>query len=220
MKKIQILTVGILSVSLFASVFSACDKKTENTETTTVADTTAIALPTNEEGTAYSLGADGYKYYIYDTPTDETTERTDNAQSSGHTIMSLTTAAKTTKKAENKTDKPSKDNKTTTSKSVSDETVKNKSKGISVLSKTSPVKRGNSASVTIMGQSEKVYSIEFYSDANTVSTTSGLNNKTAGSDGLVTWTFEVGNNCEPGNRKIIIREKGSDNFVQTSITVE
>lgn len=220
MKKIQILTAGVLSVCLFTTVFSACDKKTESTETTTVAETTSSALPTNEDGTAYSMGADGYKYYIYDTPSAESTEKADIQQSTGHTIMSLTTAAETTKKSEIKTDKATKKNETTTKRSVSDETVKNESKGISVLSKTTPVKKGNSASVTIMGQAGKSYYIEFYEDAGTVSTADGLVSKTADSDGLVTWTFEVGYDCEAGNRKIIIKEKGSDNFIQTSITVE
>lgn len=220
MKKIQILTAGILSVCLFTTVFSACDKKNENTETTTVSDTAASAFPTNEEGTAYSMGADGYKYYIYDISSTESTENADIPQSAGHTIMSLTTAAETVKKSEIKTEKSTKKNEITTKRSVSDETVKNESKGISVLSKTSPVKKGNSASVTIMGQAGKSYSIEFYKDADTVSAADGLNSRTANSDGLVTWTFEVGYDCEEGNRKIIIREKGSDNFVQTSITVE
>lgn len=220
MKKIQILTAGVLSVCLFATVFTACDKKTDNEETsTTAADTTATVFPTNEEGTAYSMGADGYKYYIYDTPSAETTEKSD-VQSTGHTIMSLTTVAKTTEKKEIKTDKSTKKNETTTKGSVSDETVKDEIKGFSVLSKTTPVKRGNTASVTIMGQAGKSYSIEFYSDADTVSTANGLTPKKADSNGFVTWTFEIGYDCEAGNRKIIIREKGSDNFVQTSITVE
>ena len=222
MKKIQILTAGILSVCLFTTVLSACDKNPEAEETTTVADTAASdsVLPTNEDGTAYSMGDDGYKYYIYDTPSDEAVENTDAPQSTGHTIMSLTTVAKTTEKKEIKTDKSTKKNETTTKKSISDETVKNESKGISVLSKTTPVKRGNSASVTIMGQAGKSYSIEFYKDSAAVSTAIGLADKTADADGLVTWTFDVGYECEAGNRKIIIKEKGSDNFVQTSITVE
>lgn len=221
MKKIRILTAAVLSLCLFATVLSACDKKPDSTDAaTTGADETTLVLSTNEEGTAYSMGEDGYKYYIYDTQPAESTEKSDVQQSEGHSVMTITTAAETTGKSEIKTDKVTQKNETTTKSKVSDEIIKNESKGISVLSKTSPVRKGNSASVTIMGQAGKSYSIEFYKDAGTLSAASGLGSKTADSDGLVTWTFEVGYDCESGNRKIIIKEKGSDNFVQTSITVE
>ena len=42
----------------------------------------------------------------------------------------------------------------------------------------------------------------------------------ADSNGMVIWTFEIDDDCESGSRKVIIKEKGSDNFVQTSINIK
>lgn len=225
MKKITALTAAVLSVCLFALVFSSCDKTNDKSKKNTDNNTTAnqaadsSALPTNEDGIAYSMGADGHRYYIY--PDNETeTESSNIAQPTKQTLIEKTTEAETNKATVSKAEKTTKKNDTTAKSNISNETVKNESKGISVISKTSPVKKGNSASVTIMGQSGKTYSIEFYKNSSAIASADGLGTQTADSNGLVTWTFEVGYDCEVGNRKIIIKEKGSDNFVQTSITVE
>ena len=48
----------------------------------------------------------------------------------------------------------------------------------------------------------------------------GLGKLKADSSGFVSWTFTVENDCEIGERKIIVKEINSDKFIQTSITVQ
>lgn len=219
MKKIRFFSAAVLSVCLFAAVFSSCDK-TDKITSDSISSTSKAASGTTEstQGVSYSMGADGHRYYIYNYYETETA-----TESITHTIKppaniesAKTEAAKSTSKAK----KTTKNNETTVKNSIHNETVKDESKGITVLSRTTPVKKGSSASVTIMGTAGKSYSIDFYKDNSSLYQTNGLGQQTADRNGLVTWTFTVGYDCESGNRKIIIKEKGSDNYVQTSITVE
>ncbi len=219
MKKIYTAAAVFIAVSSLITVFSACQKKVEE-ETTTLSVPT-YAFSTNVDGTAYSLGDDGYKYVINTQTQADIKEKTTQNQTPGHTVMTLTTVAITTgnnkknEANENKTEKA-----TAEKNNISNETVKNESKGINVLIKSDAVPRGSSATVTIMGEAGKTYSIEFYKNGNTVSTANGLSNIKADENGMATWTFEVESDCESGNRKVIIKEKGSDNFVQTSINIK
>lgn len=91
--------------------------------------------------------------------------------------------------------------------------------GISLLTKTSPVSRGNYATIMIQGVPEKQYTIEFYETPSKKAESKDLSAKTADANGFVSWTFPINNSCEKGNRKIIIREKGSSNLIQTSIVI-
>lgn len=218
MKKIQILAVSVLSVCLFSAVFTACDKKTDNSETTETSSNIISNTVESSQSVSFSMGADGYKYYIYES--DNTETENVGQQVTNHTLLTFTKKAETTKKTETQTAKPTKKDETTVKSNVYDETVKSESKGISVLTKTTPVKKGNTATIAILGQAGKSYSIEFYKNASSVAASAGLSSKTADENGMAVWTFDIGYDCETGNRKIIIRENGSDNFVQTSITIE
>lgn len=95
------------------------------------------------------------------------------------------------------------------------------SKGISLLSKTSPTSKGAQASVTVMGTPNKEFTIEFYENGNdNLSKSAEFKAKTSNSSGIVTWVFTVPTSCGSGNNKIVIKEKGSKNSLQTSITVK
>ena len=95
------------------------------------------------------------------------------------------------------------------------------SNGISLLSKTSPTSRGTQASVTVMGTPNKEFTIEFYENGNdNLSKSAEFKAKTSNSSGIVTWVFTVPTSCGSGNNKIVIKEKGSKNSLQTSITVK
>lgn len=160
-----------------------------------------------------SVRSDGtYTYYYYNEKTTErqTEKKTDSANK--------TTASQTVNitKADNQ---PAK----TTSKpaaTASSGKIEEISSGVSVITKTSPVGRGDSATIIIMGNPGAEYSIEFYETANKTASYSGLESKKADSSGVCSWTFKVGSSCESGERKIIIKEKNSGNYAQTSITVQ
>lgn len=95
------------------------------------------------------------------------------------------------------------------------------SNGISLLSKTSPISKGTQASVTVMGTPNKEFTIEFYENGNeNLSKSAEFKAKTSNSSGIVTWVFTVPITCGSGNNKIVIKEKGSKNSLQTSITVK
>ena len=106
-----------------------------------------------------------------------------------------------------------------TEKTTKGEKIDEISKGISLLTKTSPVAVGNSATVMIQGSPDKKYTIEFYETPSRRAESKDLAAKTADINGFVTWTFPIESSCEKGDRKVIIRENGSANFIQTSITI-
>lgn len=97
-------------------------------------------------------------------------------------------------------------------------TVPEKSQGISILSKTTPVARGKQASITIMGTPNKEFTASFC--------TKGLNSETklsqqikTDSVGIATLTFTVPSSCELGNNMLTVKETGTNNYLQTCITV-
>ena len=104
-------------------------------------------------------------------------------------------------------------------KTTKGEKIDEISKGISLLTKTSPVAVGNSATVMIQGSPDKKYTIEFYETPSRRAESKDVAAKTADINGFVTWTFPIESSCEKGDRKVIIRENGSANFIQTSITI-
>lgn len=161
-----------------------------------------------------SVRSDGtYTYYYYSEKTTErqTEKKTDSANK--------TTASQTVNgtKADNQPAKTTSKPAAMTSASAKIEEI---SSGVSVIAKTSPVGRGDSATVIIMGKPGAEYSIEFYESDNKTASYSGLESKKADSSGVCSWTFKVGSSCESGERKIIIKEKNSGNYAQTSITVQ
>lgn len=102
---------------------------------------------------------------------------------------------------------------------VYDEKVSEESEGINIVFKTDSVEKGSSASIMIQGEPGKKYSIEFYVSPTETANLSALEEKTADENGLVTWTFNIPMSCSTGSKKIIIKEKNSTDYAQTSINV-
>lgn len=138
-------------------------------------------------------------------------------------ISVTTKAEKGEKNTEAKSEKAEKSTVkiTTTTAVVNSEPISEIYNGISLLSKSSPVARGYSASVTIMGTPNEKFTIEFYKNGtkNPVKL-SGLSEKSSNDMGIVTWNFTVPSDCSLGNNMIIIKQSGSKNKLQTSIIVE
>ncbi len=108
----------------------------------------------------------------------------------------------------------------TTKKAVVDDKINEQSIGISLLTKSESVLIGNEATIFIQGTPGKTYSIEFYETPSTAANSDSLKDKKADENGIVSWTFEIKSNCNPGKRKLIIKEKNSSNYLETSITVK
>lgn len=106
-----------------------------------------------------------------------------------------------------------------TSQKIPTDKVEQISNGINILSKTSPVIRRNNASIVITGTPGASYTIEFYETETQKAAYPGLETTKADYSGIASWNFTIEESCEPGERKVIIREKNSDKYIQTSITV-
>lgn len=199
---IKTLSALMLVISVAASVFTACNS--ENAETKTNLHSTET---TESHATDYTYN-------------DITTATKANETKYIHTVPPVPTE-KTTLKSEQQTKETSYSQKENSTKKYSSENpVDELTNGLNIIAKTSPVLKGNSATVIIQGTPNAEYSIEFYKNDKQAASYAGLNDTTADHSGFASWTFTVENNCESGKRKIIIREKNSDNFLQTSITVQ
>lgn len=88
--------------------------------------------------------------------------------------------------------------------------------GIDLISLTSPVGRNETATVSIKGKPNTEYTIKVYYST-TASKASGLEKKTSGADGLVSWSWKVGGSTKPGTFKIVI--SGGGEKIETSFTV-
>lgn len=211
--KLRAVSAAILAVCSAATLFSACNGKTDNASnavttdsvTTAVADEVTsskpIALPTKAEILSQN------EYYTYYKPaTGKPTIAYSYVQ---HTVGNVAT------QENGKEEKTSAKN-----SSSSYEDIPEISNGVTVVTKTAPVIIGNSATVMIQGTPGKKYSIDFYETSSKIADYDGLEDKTADSNGFVTWTFEIKNTCETGNRKIVIKEKNSGNYAQTSINIQ
>lgn len=197
--KFKILAVIILVASTAITVFTACNSS--ETETTTVPQTQTTKIHATD--------------YTYNTITTKTENKTEYV----HTVPPIPTEKeeKETTSLLNKTNPLSEE---TTKKKPSNDFIAEESNGLSIITKTSPVSAGSSATVIIQGTPNKKYTIEFYKNQTEKASYKGLAEIVSDSSGFASWTFEIGNDCESGNRKIIIKEKNSDKFIQTSITVQ
>ena len=94
------------------------------------------------------------------------------------------------------------------------------SHGISVLSKTSPVQRGNSVNIIIMGKADHTYSITFRLDGEA----SALKGEPVSGNevGIATWNLEVPKDLATGVYEAAIRDTadGSEDYVITHIEVK
>lgn len=210
--KLRAVSAAILAVCSAAALLSACNGKTDdnpNDAATTAADVAASNTQQNEQAvlsTKAEILSQNEYYTYYKPATDKATIAYSYAQ---HTAE----AAQAQKNGE--------EEKTSAKNSSSSyEDIPEISNGITVVTKTTPIIIGNSATVMIQGTAGKKYSIDFYETSSKIADYDGLEDKTADSDGFVTWTFEIKNSCEAGNRKIVIKEKNSGNYAQTSITIQ
>lgn len=232
MKNFKLISVVFLIICLSFSVFSGCNgnSKSETTTTTVSTDAPEVTTESNEEVTTGTtvFSDENYTYHSIVYKTEKATDN--NGGEYTYAVIpttefipaSIVTTPKTTRiESTTQTSKPTENTKTTTQNSAPESTkkIEELSKGIGVLTKTTPVRAGNSATITVLGNPDKSYTIEFYEDGSTPSTASGLETKKANSAGFVSWTFSVSPLCTPGEKKIIIKEIGSDNYIQTSITI-
>lgn len=89
--------------------------------------------------------------------------------------------------------------------------------GLLLLEFTDTVKKGNTATVTIKGKPDTVYSIKVkYSSG--YSTAKGLEDQTSDSNGVCSWTWRVGGSTKSGSYPITISD-GTDSY-ELTFTVE
>ncbi|MGM9680486.1 MAG: hypothetical protein ACI3XR_03170 [Eubacteriales bacterium] len=89
--------------------------------------------------------------------------------------------------------------------------------GLLLLEFTDTVKKGNTATVTIKGKPDTVYSIKVkYSSG--YSSAQGLEDQTSDSDGICSWTWRVGGSTKSGSYPITISD-GTDSY-ELTFTVE
>lgn len=199
----KIITASALMLTA-AALFSSCNGKTElptvaqTTEQTTVITTKAETV-VNKDGEVLEIATQNENYTIYAAPTQK--------QTVAYSI------------AYNIPDSPNEStpDKTATTKKL--EIIEEKSNGISLITKSTVVMAGSSATVMIQGNAGEKYSIDFYETSSSKASYKGLEEKKADENGYVTWSFTVDESCESGNHIIYIAEKGSRNYIQTYITV-
>jgi hypothetical protein len=92
------------------------------------------------------------------------------------------------------------------------------STGLSIISITSPIARNADASLTAQTTAGASCSITYIVPSGNVSTAQGLDDATAGSDGIVTWTWTIGGNTTPGTGSVQVTCAGES--VTTTIVVQ
>lgn len=195
-------TIPIIAIFLiFAAVLSSCKSEDDITPT----ETTTETKTTRVYETDYTYNDN----YNYQTSTEAVilTNIAPPSRTYKHTVTAKTSESKA-------------EHTTSVQATANPEKIEEINNGITVITKTSPVNKGNSASIIIYGTPDKTYSIEFYEDADNAVKSDELADKKADDNGFTSWTFKISETCEAGNKKIIVREKNSNKFVQTSITVQ
>ena len=240
----------ILSLCIGITVFASCnnDESTDITTTTEKAEITEIITEiitekqtvnievTDKKGdVSVSVSEKIITVPVTRTITVTQNKETDNIakattkKSSSNTVNLLTAVSQTQNRTaasilNNNVTKatavPVKTTVSTTKRPIVDDKIDEKSVGIFMMTKTDPVQVGNHATIFVQGTPGKTYSIEFYETPSSISKQSSLEDKKADANGFVTWTFEIGNTCNLGKRKLVIKEKNSSNYLETSITVK
>ncbi len=227
-KKLNLIASIILIVCVSLTVFASCQKD-EAKNTTTKAEISAtttqsatVTAPASEVEVATEVvtynDENGYTVYSYVEVT--------NAQSSlpvAGPEETPATAAGTTSSAQQGTTAPVRTTavvpENTTVNPDEFPTLPEISNGI-ILVRTKYAARGDLVSVSVvMANPNSEYTIEFYETDTRVSDSAGLEPKTASANGSIEWRFTVDDDCEIGTRKLIIREKGTDNYAQTYVIV-
>lgn len=234
-KKLNLIASVILIVCVSLTVFASCQKD-EAKNTTTKAEISAtttqsatVTAPASEVEVATEVvtynDENGYTVYSY----VEVTNAQSNLPVAGPEETPAT-AAGTTSSAQqgaNSGATPSTAPVRTTAVVPENTTVNPDefptlpeiSNGI-ILVRTKYAARGDLVSVSVvMANPNSEYTIEFYETDTRVSDSAGLEPKTASANGSIEWRFTVDDDCEIGTRKLIIREKGTDNYAQTYVIV-
>ena len=199
MSRLKIYAATILALSAALS-FTACNKNDIPDIETTSAEQTSTTLSNGYTYNDVIFTMEPISEYIHvapPLPTHHKIEKTEKSENN----ESKTTA-----------------NEFTSRKNQSDK-VEEISNGINILSKSSPVIKGNNVSIVITGTPGASYIIEFYETETKKAAYPGLEVTKADYSGIASWNFKTEESCEPGNRKVIIREKNSDKYIQTAITV-
>lgn len=198
-KKIKILSAIILVVSLTSTIFTACKLNDKN-------DTEETA------GTSIVHGTD-YTYSPIENPKESKTEYV-------FTAPPIPTEKETKKLTTVTNESATVSEEKSTARKPTGGKVEEIANGITLITKTSPVSKNNAATIVVLGTPGKSYSIEFYKNNTQKASSDGLGNTISDSSGYATWTFLIEEDCEPGERKVIIKEKNSDKYIQTSITIQ
>lgn len=194
MDKIKVFSAMILVTSICICSMSACKKEIPEISTTT---TTEHISTTESNGYTYNdivFTMEHVSQYVHVVPPVPTQPKIEKNESG-------TSAAESTSH-QNQSDK--------------NEEI---SKGINILSKTSPVLKGNNASIIIIGTPGASYTVDFFETESKKAAYSGLEAVKADHSGVASWSFTIEESCESGERKVIIREQNSDKYIQTYITV-
>ncbi len=188
---LKIISASVLVLSICITVFSSCSIKDEKDDTTTTTVRSTDYTYNNEQITIQEQTQ--FVPDVPPVPTDPPKKESEtNAQTATTEII-------------------------ITQKAVDGGTVDEIQSGLNLVTKTTPVVKGNAATIMIQGTPNATYSIETDGDM-----TSGenLNNAVADSMGFASWTFQTNEYCESGEKKIIIREINSDKYIQTSIIIQ
>lgn len=210
--RLSAVTAAVVAVCSAAVLFTACNDKTESIPSTSATSASVETTATNKTEKEQTLPftkaeiLSQNEYYTYYKPaTKKPTAAYSYVQ---HTLNNPEPQSNISN------EKP------TENSPVLNEEISEIRNGISIVTKTTPVILGNSVTVMIQGTPGKKYSFDFYETTLKTANYDGLEDKTADSNGFVTWSFVIKRNCPVGNKKIIIKELGSDKFIQTSITVQ
>lgn len=224
--KLYIISAIIVCLSI---VLSACDNKRKEPETTAPESVTVSQTEAFDTQTQTVTYVDSSGYHVVSRVDPPTQERTHPPVPSHKNDLSY--KVETIPRTETETklpptlpqiNKPTQPQNTAAADNpainpTEYETVPEKSSGLTIQFKTAVVNRGNDATIAVNGEANKEYIIEVYRNSND-KLAINPESKTANSSGVVSWTFET-DNLNQGYRKIIIKEKNSDKFIQTSIFV-
>ncbi len=199
--KFKMLSATVLIFSVVTTVFSSCQAKDSDSQTT---------APSTAE-TAVVHGTD----YTYNTSFNTEKEQTEYV----HIVPPVPTEYVRDESETKATTTKDETSAVTTKKQVSNGNIEEISNGLILITKTTPVIKGNTATVMIQGAPNAKYTIEFYKSDDKTASGVGLDKTSADTNGFASWTFPIDDDCDSGERKIIIREMNSDKYIQTSITV-
>lgn len=225
--RLYIVSAVILCLSI---ALSACGSGKREQETTSPETTTVAQSATVDSQTQTVTYVDSSGYHVVSRVELPTQERTlppvpSRTQSDSYNVETIpySPSASASPVTLPKIDKPTSsaeiNNPALTTANFSElETIPEKANGLSVQFKSSPVERGNDATIAVNGEAGRQYTIEVYKNGTELLNSDKLKPQTANALGVVSWTFDT-DGCNSGYRKIIIKEANSDKYIQTSIAV-